>query len=122
MLRLTKQKKQMYDQLYKITSFFDAQEFHHQILKSDLHLGIATVYRFLNDLENRGEIHSYLCENRKIYSQNKNNHIHFICERCGEKKHLPLKNVHFLKEITNEEICHFQIDVTGICSECKKRI
>ncbi len=109
----------MHGELQKMTTFFDAYEFHSRISGKDLHLGIATVYRFLNDIEKKGEIHSYLCENRKIYSLNKNNHIHFTCEECGGKKHLPLKNVHFLKEIVTGEICHFQIDIKGICRECK---
>ena len=119
MVRLTKQKKIMQEELHKTTSFFDASEFQTKVLRHDPHLGISTIYRYLNDVENKGEIHSYLCENRKIYSCNKSHHIHFTCEQCGEKKHLPLKNVHFLKEIVTGEICHFQIDINGVCEKCK---
>ena len=120
MERMTKQKKLLHDEINKLSSFFDAYQLHAQIIKKDKRLGLATIYRFLNALENNGEIHSFICDNKKIYSNNKKSHAHFTCEQCGILKHIHIKNADFLNEFVEDEICHFQIELAGICSKCKK--
>ena len=119
-MRITKQKRLLQETVSRLTSFFDAYNLHGKVFQSDKRIGIATVYRFLKDLESKGEIHSYLCNNHKIYSSTKDNHIHFTCEKCGTVKHITTKKVDFLQEVINDQICHFQIDVTGICKNCSK--
>ena len=47
-----------------------------------------------------------------------NNHSHFICEKCGIKKHIDIKNIDFIKKNIPGSICHFQVDVTGVCDKC----
>lgn len=103
-----------------LNSFFSAEELYLKV--KDKEIGQATVYRFLKDLEEHGKIHSYLCKNKKIYSTKTAMHIHFTCERCNNIKHLTAKNADFLQEIIVDEICHFQINVTGICKNCSKNI
>jgi|SRR3989344_1662784 len=120
MRRMTRQKKMLYDETKRISSFFDACELHANVLKKDPGIGLATVYRFLNLLENEGEIHSFMCDNKKIYSNNKKSHAHFRCEKCAEIKHIQVKNVDFLHKSTHDDICHFQIELIGVCSECKQ--
>jgi len=115
MPRITKQKIALYNQIKQLTSFFNAYE-----LQKNTKLGLATIYRFLNDAEKNGEIHSFVCNNKKIYSNNKTSHTHFTCEKCNKTKHITIKNVDFLKEI-NDDVCHFQIDAVGICEECRGR-
>ena len=119
MARMTKQKQVMHDELAKFSSFFDAYELHEKVAKKNSKIGIATVYRFLNNLEDSGGVHSYLCDNKRIYSFGKKSHIHFTCENCNAKKHIDLKNVDFLKEVVDERICHFQIDLSGLCKNCR---
>ncbi len=118
MKRMTKQKKILHNALNSFKSFFNVEDLHAKI--EPYNLGIATVYRFLKNLEENQEIHSYICNNRKIYSLHKQSHIHFTCEKCNQKKHLDVKNVDFLHHITEDEVCHFQIDVHGVCGKCKK--
>ncbi len=118
MRRMTKQKKMLQEGIRKFSSFFDAHDLY-GIMKKDRKLGLATIYRFLNALEQDGAIHSFICGNRKIYSNTQKSHVHFNCERCNTIKHLEIKNVDFLKELSNDEVCHFQIEMTGLCSGCK---
>ncbi len=115
MRRLTQQKKILYDAVKDFTSFFSAAE----LKKEHPKIGLATIYRFLNCLENDGEIHSFLCENTKVYSNSKTSHAHFKCEKCGEIKHFSIKNVDFLNEIVAEEVCHFQLELVGRCESCR---
>ena len=82
---------------------------------------MATVYRFLKKLSKEGKIHKYLCNRKTIYSSNIKSHCHFICETCGDVKHINLKKLDFLNKEVKGNICHFQIDISGICEQCKTK-
>ena len=119
MVRMTYQKKILYEEVKHLTSFLNAYELQAKATKKDKKIGLATTYRFLNTLEKEGEIHSFSCNDKKIYSNKKTSHAHFTCEKCGKLKHIILKNVDFLSEVMEGEVCHFQIELKGICSGCK---
>ena len=118
--RKTKQKELMQSEILKFTSFFTADELYNKIKEKDHNIGIATVYRFLKDLRRKKELHSYICNRKMIYSREKNNHCHFICQRCNQITHFSIDKIDFLKTKIKGYICHFQIDVYGICEECLK--
>ena len=118
MKRITTQQKILNQTIHSMDNFFDAYELLSKTKKKGI--GIATVYRYLKSLELKGNIHSYICNNKKIYSINEKNHAHFTCEICKDKKHIKIHKVDFLQEATEEDVCHFQIDITGICKKCKK--
>ena len=119
--RKTKQKEIILEELGSFRSFFTAEELHEKAKKKDNRLGIATVYRFLKEFKHQEELHSYSCDRKTIYSKGKNNHSHFICEKCGTISHLDLKSLDFFKGKINGEICHFQLDVYGTCKSCVKK-
>jgi len=118
--RKTKQKELIQSEISTFTSLFTAEELFDKIKKKDNTIGIATVYRLLKDLRKKKELHSYVCERRMIYSREKNNHCHFICQKCDQIKHFNIEKIDFLKSKIKGEICHFQIDVHGICEKCLK--
>lgn len=119
--RNTRQKEILNEEIQKEKSFFTADEIHKKIKKKDNKIGIATVYRFLKDLSKKENIHSYLCNKKTIYSIDNKSHCHFVCEKCGEITHFNVKKIDFIEKSLSEEICHFQIDVKGICKKCKKK-
>lgn len=121
MERMTKQKKLLYEETNKFHKLFDAYLLHEKIIQKDKGIGIATVYRFLNDLEKKGEIHAYICDNKRMYSTDTKSHIHFQCEVCRTFKHIDDANVDFLKKLTREDICHFEINISGVCAKCKEK-
>ena len=116
--RETKQKELIRSEIYSFSSFFTADDLYEKIKQKDPAIGIATVYRFLKDLRKRKELHSYVCERRMIYSHDENNHCHFICQKCEKTMHFTVDKIDFLKKKIQGDICHFQIDVYGICAEC----
>jgi len=120
-LRHTKQEELLDKEMRGFTSFFTAEELFEKVQLKNKEIGIATVYRWLKTVVGEGDIHSYQCERKKIYSTNSKNHCHFCCELCGEKKHITLKNIGALQEGIKGKMCHFQIDVTGICEGCLKK-
>lgn len=116
-MRMTKQKRILHEAVQSFGSFFDAIELHRKVDQQGI--GIATVYRFLKEAEKKGELHEFLCESRKIYSKGKQNHVHFHCEECGSIKHISLPNADFIKKAPGE-VCHFQLDLHGVCKDCKE--
>lgn len=118
--RKTKQKELIQSEISQLTSFFTAEELYENIKKKDETIGIATVYRFLKELRKRKELHSYICERKMIYSHDENNHCHFICQKCDKITHFSIDKIDFLTKKLNGDLCHFQIDVHGICNECLK--
>jgi len=118
--RNTRQKLILEKKIKKFSKFFDAKELLAETKKEDKTIGIATIYRFLKELNKKEEIHLYICSRKRIYSVKSNNHCHFICEKCGKISHFDIDQINFLKNKTNGEICHFQVDVYGICEKCGK--
>ena len=116
--RNTKQKEILNKSLKNFNSFFTAGELLNKVLREDSKIGIATVYRFLNELTKKGEICSYICNRKTIYSVGKRSHCHFVCEKCDKIKHIDINSLDFVKNKIDGRICHFQIDITGVCEKC----
>ena len=121
-MRITKQKKLLQEEVEKFTAFFNAEELYHKVSRRCQKIGIATVYRFLKNLVDQHQLHSFSCTGKTIYSLNLDNHCHFICQKCGNLEHLEIKKVDFLPKNCKNKICHCQIDLTGTCEKCSKRI
>ncbi len=117
--RGTRQKEIISEEIQKLSKSFTAEELHKKL--SNKGIGIATVYRFLKSTRRSGKLHAYTCERRTIYSREKMSHSHFICEKCGKTTHLEVDKIDFLKRKIYGEICHFQIEVTGICKKCLEK-
>lgn len=119
--RQTRQKQSIQQEVDHYSSFFTADDLYTQIHKKDPSLGIATIYRYLKTVVEQQKIHSFSCNRKTIYSNNSKNHCHFRCERCSTIQHLSLKNIDSLQQNLKGKMCHFQIDITGICEECLKK-
>jgi len=119
--RNTRQKELLLSLVSNIRVFFTAEDIFKKIQKTHPSIGIATIYRFLNEIKSAGLIHSYTCNRKTIYSNHEHNHSHFICEKCGKLQHINIKNMDFIKTAIPGTICHFQIEVYGICELCKKK-
>lgn len=99
-------------------SFFTAEELLAKTRGKERKIGIATIYRFLKEAENEGKLHSYLCGRRRVYSKEESSHCHFTCSKCGKGEHFKLRDISQIKASVEGKICHFQIDVAGVCKKC----
>ncbi len=115
--RHTKQKKLLQHELNSFQYFFTAEDLYDRVKKHDI--GIATVYRFLKEMAKGNRIHSYKCDKKTVYSLSSSSHFHFTCQKCGETSHIKIDSVQFLRDALKEKICHFQINVEGICRQCQ---
>ncbi|PIN80506.1 hypothetical protein COV13_03430 [Candidatus Woesearchaeota archaeon CG10_big_fil_rev_8_21_14_0_10_32_9] len=118
--RNTKQKELIKNELDSINTFFSAEELHSRVKKKDETIGIATIYRYINELKGKGEVFSYVCDRRNIYSKGQKSHCHFMCEKTGKIIHFEINNLDFLKNKIPGSIKSFQLEVKGICRECQE--
>lgn len=116
--RNTRQKKIIEEETGKFDSFFTADELFERVSKRDPNIGIATVYRYLKETGDDGGLHTYNCDRRAIYSINDDSHCHFRCTQCGTESHIHIKKIDFMQKGVKGRICHFQIDIYGICEDC----
>jgi len=119
-IRNTKQKELIQKEIEKFNVFFTAEDIYNNVKKINKNIGLATIYRYLNSLKKSRTIHSYKCENRLIYSKEKESHCHFTCEETGEVIHFDIDSLDFLKDKIPGSIISFQIEVRGICKKCSK--
>ncbi len=117
--RSTRQKKSLQAELDRIDTFFTAEELHKRAMKKDNQVGIATIYRFLNELKKEGRLYSYLCGRRTVYSKENRSHCHFVCERTGKIIHFDIDSLDFLKDKIPGDIKSFQLEVRGYCKDCR---
>jgi Fe2+ or Zn2+ uptake regulation protein len=121
-IRQTKQKWLLEKKLKGQNKLFTAEDLFDEVKKENKKIGIATIYRFLKDNSKKYNIHSYDCNRRKIYSIKTNNHCHFKCEKCKKIEHFNIEELGFLKNKLKGDICHFQIDISGVCEKCKNEL
>ncbi len=119
--RKTRQKELIELELNNVEVFFTAEDLLQQIRKKDSAIGIATVYRFLKQKNDVEKLHSYSCSGKRIYSVEKRNHSHFICKRCNRTIHFNMSDIGVIKNSVKGDMCHFQLDIYGICENCKKQ-
>jgi Fe2+ or Zn2+ uptake regulation protein len=115
--RNTKQKQELNKIVECMHTFFDADELHAKVESAGI--SKATVYRFLQENVKDGQLYTYLCDRRNIYSKDKTTHCHFICEKTGTIKHFKLDSLDFLKDKIPGKITSVSIEVKGICEDCK---
>jgi len=121
--RKTIQKELIEKTVSSINSFFTAEDIYKLIKKEDSKIGIATIYRFLNNLRKKNKIYSYICDRKTLFSKEKNSHCHYTCEKTGKIIHFEIDNLEFLKEIKRKipgTIKSIQLEVKGICDGCVK--
>ncbi|MGK0209483.1 MAG: Fur family ferric uptake transcriptional regulator [Patescibacteria group bacterium] len=118
--RNTRQKEILEKSTSLQKGFFTAQDLLTKAQQKDSKIGIATIYRHLKTQAMTNKLHAYTCKNQTLYSTNQLSHSHFTCEKCKTTKHLKIDNIDFIKNNLEDQICHFQIDLTGTCEKCLK--
>ncbi|HHW95380.1 MAG TPA: transcriptional repressor [Mogibacterium sp.] len=86
-------------------------------------LSVATVYRNLNRMVERGEIARISLNGPARFDHNPEPHSHFFCKACGCVLDMPDNNTEMLITVQKEfegriESCSSQF--YGICSNCMK--
>ncbi|MEE3693608.1 MULTISPECIES: Fur family transcriptional regulator [Campylobacter] len=128
-LKYTKQREVLLQTLYNNSEHFTPEQLYLYIKERHpgLNVGIATVYRSLNLLEESGMVTSisFGVQGKKFELANKPHHDHMICRQCGvivefedqiiEKRQLAIAKEHGFK------LTGHIMQLYGVCSECNKQ-
>jgi len=119
--RITCQKKVILDYLKSVDIHPSTKEVYSAVKKKLSRISIATVYRILQNLKEKGEIQEINCE-VSHYDGDNSFHTHFVCEKCGKIFDIPEKE-DFLrkKKVKIGKIKNYKIYFYGICKKCQKK-
>jgi len=129
-LKFTRQREIVVQTLYNFPDHFSPEELYILIKKNHpkLNIGIATVYRTLNLLENSGIATSlsFGQAGKKFELANKPHHDHLICKNCGkilefEDKEIEHKQEKIAKANSFALTGHI-MQLYGICEKCQQKL
>ncbi|WP_086245607.1 Fur family transcriptional regulator [Campylobacter devanensis] len=128
-LKYTKQREVLLQTLYNNSEHFTPEQLYLYIKERHpgLNVGIATVYRSLNLLEESGMVTSisFGVQGKKFELANKPHHDHMICRQCGvivefEDQIIEKRQLAIAKENGFKLTGHI-MQLYGVCSECNKQ-
>ena len=96
--RNTKQKEVILQEIARTKTFFTAEDLYEKLKAQKI--SQATIYRLLKTVKDNGDLYSYVCDRRQLYSKEKKSHCHFVCEETGKIIHFNIENIDFLKNIS----------------------
>jgi Fe2+ or Zn2+ uptake regulation protein len=121
--RNTEQKKVILDCLKSIYTHPTAEGLHKLVKKKLPSISLATIYRNLNQMSNKGKILRLEINKEYHYDGHIGNHQHFICENCGNIKDISDKNIseYVLNRVKDNKIQIASVSVIfhGKCMRCK---
>lgn len=124
-IRMTTQRRVILEELRKVDSHPTADKVYEMVRKRLPRISLATVYRNLELLADRGLIQKYeLGGSQRRFDGNPGNHYHLRCIRCGRLDDAPVPPVsaieRTLRENTDYEIVGHRLEFQGICPACRQ--
>jgi len=97
-----------------------ANDVYNEVRKEIPNISLGTVYRLLNKLGEEGSIRRIkMPDNIDRFDNNDNFHAHFLCQKCNRVFDLDNFN-DFVFNINNHIVMDYEINLKGICQDCKK--
>lgn len=124
MKRNTWQREAVREALGSTDGFVSAQSLHSSLRDSGSHIGLATVYRALSDLETEGEADSLQQEGENLFRACTpgSHHHHLICRNCGATVEITADEVeqwaHDVAAKHGFTQPNHVVDVFGLCAAC----
>jgi Fur family ferric uptake transcriptional regulator len=123
--RVTSQRTAIHHTLAQTGDFASAQDLHSLMRSSGSTIGLATVYRALQDMANTGDVDTVRnATGEVLYRQCDlpTHHHHLVCRRCGRTQEVKAPGVErWAKTVADQygyvDIDH-QVELFGVCAEC----
>jgi Fur family transcriptional regulator, ferric uptake regulator len=126
--RNTWQKSAVKHALTESKGFVSAQQLHLVLKNHGSTIGLATVYRALNDLIDQGDADSLQSQDGEVLFRacGEGHHHHLICRNCGKTVEIEANRVEswadqVAKEHGFSDPSH-TIDIFGLCAPCQKKV
>ncbi len=118
--RNTIQKQIVYDNIKNRYDHPTANDIYDDLKEQNLKIGLTTIYRILNDLALEGKVNKIITSDKTYhFDYNRDNHIHFICKKCGhiydvDKSEFSKLDVQFKNDNYKIE----NLSIIGLCNKC----
>ena len=119
--RLTRSKQMIMDYFSNHHGHFTTEKLYIEIKKQLPQLGLATVYRNLNDLVGLGVLKQLSYPGMPVaYELSNGHHAHFYCEYCHNiyDVEIPGKSIDCNRAWQGHYIKDVNIELKGICKNC----
>ena len=110
--------------LARVDGFVSAQQLHLQINDEGGSIGLATVYRHLGALADRGDADTVSASSGQLFRACRRpgaHHHHLICETCGNAADIDPPDEDWIRTAALAHgftVTHHLIEVFGRCREC----
>jgi Fur family transcriptional regulator, ferric uptake regulator len=126
--RSTRQREAIAAVLHDVAGFRSAQEIHDELRRRGNQVGLATVYRQLGSLADRGEVdvlHTGGGETVYRRCAAEAHHHHLVCRSCGTTVEFEGPEIERLaervaKRAEFEDVSH-TVEILGTCKDCARR-
>jgi len=100
-----------------------ASEIYGAIKVRSFQIGLATVYRTLDAMVERGDVAAVRTGNAVRYDLTHHHHHHLICQVCGkvtdvDASEVPAELITFFETETGFDLTHASIQLNGTCAAC----
>jgi Fur family ferric uptake transcriptional regulator len=124
--RQTEQKASIRLALEQSPDFISAQDLHGKLRDQGSAIGLATVYRALNEMARVGQADVLLTSGagQLFRSCESGHHHHLVCVDCGKTVEVDAPAEEWVKKIAADEgftLVRHVLDVFGRCPECQAR-
>ncbi len=122
---MTRQKTAVRSILDEIEGFNSAQQIHELLAAKGERVGLATVYRNLQQLAESGDVDVLRMGDENVYRAcEPHHHHHIVCRRCGRTAELTGDEVDdWLRTVTARHgftMNDHSLELVGVCTECAK--
>ena len=124
--RLTARQDHLLTALREADSELSGQDLHARLRRSERPMGLATVYRHLRQLQQRGLVRCrHLPSGEALFAPTERDDHHLTCVDCGTTRLLAHCPVHAV-ELTDQDTGGFQalfhtLEFFGLCPDCQRR-
>jgi Fur family ferric uptake transcriptional regulator len=121
--RETRQKQEVRNALLDGDDFISAQELYAQLRAEGSRIGLATVYRNLNEMVRNEEADSFVATGgeQRFRACSQNHHHHLICTECGRTTEIQPPLEKWVDRTAREHgftrVRHV-VDLFGVCGDC----
>ncbi|WP_320674114.1 transcriptional repressor [Prochlorococcus sp. MIT 1341] len=124
--RVTTRQNQILEELEKCQDEMSGQQLHRKLQDGSTNMGLATVYRNLHELQQKGMVRSrHLPSGEVLYSPLDRDQHHLTCVDCGQTQVLsycPVKDLQLPKNQTKKfQLLFHTLEFYGLCERCSKQ-
>jgi len=123
---LSGRQERLLSELQRAGSELSGQDLHARLRGGDGAMGLATVYRHLRQLQQRGVVRCrHLPSGEALYAPSERDEHHLTCVDCGSTwvlPHCPVHNVHLhAEDLAGFTPLFHTLEFFGLCGSCRQR-